>query len=82
MLDRTAFIAIGLGLAMVFALLLYGALQGHESDMADKPSGSYYSLINPAALPLFIRYETNAAHSPNMKQRIGLVHICNSLKSL
>ncbi len=40
MLDRTAFIAIGLGLAMVFALLLYGALQGHESDMADNHLGA------------------------------------------
>ncbi|PSH62601.1 hypothetical protein CU102_25435 [Phyllobacterium brassicacearum] len=41
MLDRTAFIAIGLGLAMVFALLLYLALQGrHEEYTADKHLGA------------------------------------------
>ncbi len=31
MLDRTVFFAIGLGLALVFALVLYGALQGDAS---------------------------------------------------
>ncbi|ATU91230.1 hypothetical protein B5P45_04450 [Phyllobacterium zundukense] len=45
MLDRTAFIAIGLGLALVFALLLYGALQRHEPYMADNHPDGMQSLL-------------------------------------